>query len=103
MAEKPSTKSAIVRAPADELDGLRAFAHAHGRSFAQELRLAVRLHLLAHSAAYLRTRVGELEVDALGLDLEGEREMVMRQLRKLTALAFAAPITPAAHLAKAPA
>lgn len=86
----------LLRAPREEIDAIKAWARIHGRSLADELRLAVRLLLAQHMLAHLKHPAGREDVIAQGLDPEEEIRLVKERLAALTREAFTRPAP--AHL-----
>jgi len=73
-----------IRLPLIEAEAVQAWAAHYGRTWAEEVRLAIRLLLLTHSLAYLQTELGAADVAEQGLDLAEEVSMVERELEVLT-------------------
>jgi hypothetical protein len=83
--------SALYRGPADELDALRQWAKLYGRSLAEELRLAVRVHLRNHALGWVASERGTADLKAQGENPARELREISESLQRLAEVAYSPP------------
>jgi hypothetical protein len=83
-----STAQFPLRLPVEELDALKGWAAARGRTLTDELRFAVRLYLRELAPTHLDTPEGEENVKEQGLDIAEERRWLKESLKDVRKEAF---------------
>src|SRR5437870_1540229 len=80
-----------IRVPEHELDALKGWAAERGRSMAEEVRLALRLHLAELALGHLADPAGREEWAAEGLDPDVDEREFGRRRDELRAIAYTPP------------
>ena len=89
-SEGPQAQT-LWRGSKRDLDALRAYGGLYGRSLAEELRLAVRVHLRNHALGWAASERGEAEIRANGDEPAKVRREVQDGLGRICAVAYSPP------------
>ncbi len=83
----------LLRVPADQLSALRGWAGLFGRGTADEIRIAIQIHLMEHALAHLADPAERDRLTQDEVDLDKDSEQIRMRLEDRRRDAFSRPST----------